>query len=213
MLRCEIDHLTITAPSLALGAEYVERTLGVALQPGGEHPRMGTHNLLLRLGEALFLEVIAVNPGAERPSRPRWFALDEMTVQTPPRFAHWVARPGAIRSAPADYLDLVGPIEPMTRGALQWLITIPPDGGLPLGGAAPALIEWQTPGHPAAGLQDKGCALRGVEIAHAEPDRLRGWLETLGLAAEVRVVPLHAGEPTRLRAQIETSAGLRTLGG
>jgi hypothetical protein len=212
MFRCEIDHLTITAPSLALGAAYVERALGVALQPGGEHPRMGTHNLLLRLGDALFLEVIAVNPAAERPPRPRWFALDELNAQTPPRFAHWVARTGAIRSAPADYLDLVGPIETVTRGALQWLITFPPDGGLPLGGAVPALIEWQTLGHPAAGLQDKGCALRGFEIAHAEPDRVHSLLETLGLDAEVHVVPLRAGEPTRLVARIETPTGLRTLG-
>ena len=214
MFRCEIDHLTITAPSLALGAEYLERTLGIALQPGGEHPRMGTHNLLLRLGDALFLEVIAVNPAAQRPPRPRWFALDEQNAQSPPRLAHWVARTSAIRSAPTDYLELVGPIEPMTRGALQWLITIPPDGGLPLGGAAPALIEWQTPGHPAASLQDKGCALRGFEIAHAEPDSVRSLLAALGLdGAEVRVGPLRAGEPTRLLAQIETPAGLRTLGG
>lgn len=212
MLRCEIDHLTITASSLALGAEYVERTLGVALQPGGEHPRMGTHNLLLKLGDALFLEVIAVNPAAGRPPRPRWFALDQLSAQTPPRLAHWVARTSAIRSASTDYLNLVGPIEPMTRGTLQWLITIPPDGGLPLGGAAPALIEWQTPGHPAENLQDKGCALRGFEIAHVEPDRVRSLLAMLGLDAEVRVVPLRAGEPTRLLAQIETPAGLRTLG-
>jgi len=212
MLRCEIDHLTITAPSLALGAAYVERSLGVALQPGGEHPRMGTQNLLLKLGDALFLEVIAVNPAAVRPPRPRWFALDELGAETAPRLAHWVARTSAIRSAPIDYLDLVGPIEPMTRGALQWLITIPVDGALPLGGAAPALIEWQTPGHPAAGLQDTGCALRGFEIAHAEPQRVRTLLGTLGLGAEVHIVPLRAGEPTRLLARIETPVGLRTLG-
>ena len=30
MLHCEIDHLTITAPSLQLGAAHVERALGVA---------------------------------------------------------------------------------------------------------------------------------------------------------------------------------------
>ena len=27
------------------------------MQPGGEHPDMATHNWLLRLGDALFLEV------------------------------------------------------------------------------------------------------------------------------------------------------------
>ena len=59
-----IDHLTITAPSLERGAAFVAEALGVALQPGGEHPRMGTHNQLLRLGDDCYLEVIAANPVA-----------------------------------------------------------------------------------------------------------------------------------------------------
>jgi hypothetical protein len=213
MFRCEIDHLTITAPSLELGAAHVERVLGIALQPGGEHPRMGTHNLLLKLGDALFLEVIAVNPAAARPPRPRWFALDGLVDAAAPRLAHWVARTDAIRSAPPDYLELVGTVETMTRGALQWLITIPNDGALPLDGAVPALIEWQTPGHPAVQLHDQGCALRGFEIHTAEPERVGAWLEALALRAYVEIVALGAGGSTRLVAHIETPAGLRSIGG
>jgi hypothetical protein len=75
-VRCTIDHLTVTAPTLESGAEYVRRALGVTPGPGGQHPRMGTHNLLLRLGESAFLEVIAPEPGSCRPDRPRWFGLD-----------------------------------------------------------------------------------------------------------------------------------------
>ena len=212
MFRCEIDHLTITAPSLARGAAYVERALGVALQPGGEHPRMGTHNLLLRLGDALFLEVIAVNPAAARPPRPRWFALDALGADAAPRLAHWVARTETIRSAPPEYLDLVGPIETMTRGTLQWLITIPSDGALPMDGAAPALIEWQTSAHPAAQLHDKGCALRGFEIHTAESERLGALLDLLGMRADLKIVALGAGEATRLIAHIDTPSGLRCIG-
>jgi len=212
MFRCEIDHLTITAPTLALGAEYVQRALGVALQPGGEHPRMGTHNLLLRLGDALFLEVIAVNPAAERLPRPRWFALDELDVGAAPRLAHWVVRTDAIRSAPAECLALAGPIETMTRGTLQWLITIPTDGALPLHGAMPALIEWQTPGHPAEKLHDKGCTLRGFEVHTSEHDRVAALLDALALRAAVKLVPLRANEATRLIAHFDTPAGPRSIG-
>jgi len=215
MFRCEIDHLTITAPSLALGAEYVERALGVALQPGGEHPRMGTHNLLLRLGAALFLEVIAVNPAAPPPPRPRWFALDEvgaLGVPAAPRLAHWVVRTDAIRSAPAECLEATGPIETMTRGALQWLITIPTDGALPLGGAMPALIEWPTPDHPAATLHDKGCTLRGFEVHTAEHDRVAALLDALALRADVKLVPLRANEAIRLVAHFDTPTGPRSIG-
>ncbi len=217
MFRCEIDHLTITAPTLAVGAAYVERALGVALQPGGEHPRMGTHNLLLKLGDALFLEVIAVNPAAARPLRPRWFALDELGHDAAPRLAHWVARPVAgtdsIRSAPPDCLKIAGPIETMTRGNLQWLITIPSDGALPMDGAVPALIEWQAPGHPAARLHNKGCTLRGFEIHTAEFQRVGARLDSLALGAAVTLVALPPGAATRLIAHIDTPAGLRSIGG
>ena len=212
MYRCEIDHLTITAPSLALGAQYVERTLGVALQPGGEHPRMGTHNLLLRLGDALFLEVIAVNPAAARPPRPRWFGLDELDADAPPRLAHWVVRTASIRSAPPDYLKVAGPIETMTRGALQWLITIPSDGALPMDGAVPALIQWQTAAHPAAQLQDRGCTLRGVEVHTSSAERVGSLLDALALAGDVKRMPLRAGEAPRLVAHFDTPAGPRSMG-
>ena len=74
----QIDHLTVTAPSLAAGSAFVQEVLGVAPQAGGEHPRMGTHNLLLRLGDSLFLEVIAANPQVPAPDRPRWFGLDQL---------------------------------------------------------------------------------------------------------------------------------------
>jgi len=213
MFRCEIDHLTITAPTLAIGAAHVERTLGVALQTGGEHPRMGTHNLLLKLGAALFLEVIAVNPAAARPPHPRWFALDDLGADAAPRLVHWVARTSAIRSAPVDYVECVGPIRTMTRGDLQWLITIPSDGALPMGGAVPALIEWQTPVHPAARLHDKGCALRKFEIHTAEPGRVGALLDLLAMRPDVTLVPLPARDATRLIAHVDTPAGPRSIDG
>ncbi|HCV79405.1 VOC family protein, partial [Pseudomonas oryzihabitans] len=56
MRLSRLDHLVIVAPTLAAGARYVEERLGVALQPGGQHARMGTHNLLLGLGDG-YLEV------------------------------------------------------------------------------------------------------------------------------------------------------------
>ena len=44
------DHLVVLAPSLASGVAWAEVTLGVTPGPGGEHPLMGTHHRLLRLG-------------------------------------------------------------------------------------------------------------------------------------------------------------------
>ena len=62
-----IDHITVTAATLEAGARAVEQALGVRALSGGTHPRMGTHNLLLRLGDTLFLEIIAIQPEAPAP--------------------------------------------------------------------------------------------------------------------------------------------------
>jgi len=51
MNQCYIDHITITAPTLESGARLVKKVLCVKPQTGGEHPRMRTHNLLLRIGD------------------------------------------------------------------------------------------------------------------------------------------------------------------
>ncbi len=100
-MRLAIDHLAVSAATLAEGAAAVEAALGVGLTGGGEHPAMGTHNRLLSLGD-LYLEVIAVNPAAPPPGRPRWFDLDRF--RGPPRLTTWICRcddlPAALAAAP-----------------------------------------------------------------------------------------------------------------
>lgn len=207
-MRCEIDHLVVAAPSLQSGGDHVRAILGVAPGPGGAHPRMGTHNLLLRLGDAAFLEVIAPDPAAPPPGRPRWFGLDDAGALRTPRLSAWVARTDDLRACPPELLACCGAIETQTRGTREWLITIPADGRVPLGGALPMLIEWQRPRAPAgAGLPAAACTLASLGLRHPEPARLRALLERMGLADRVEVEP---GEPG-LWADIATPAGVRRL--
>ena len=208
-MRCVFDHLVITAPTLASGAEWVEHALGVAPGPGGAHPRMATHNLLLRLGESTFLEVLAIDPAVPPPGRPRWFGLDELGPDDAPRLAAWVARTGDLRDCPDELLALLGPVETMTRGTREWQITIPADGEPPMGGALPMLIEWQSPRAPAgAGLPESGCALAALGLRHPRAARLN---ELLMLAGLDDPVAIGAGTPG-LWADIATPTGLRRLG-
>ncbi len=207
----QIDHIVITAPDLVAGAELVRRSLGVRPQPGGEHARMGTHNSLLRLGESLYLEVISPNPDAPKPGRPRWFELDEVKPDTPPRLATWVARTDDIRSTLAACSEPLGNVEPMSRGELNWLITIPSDGSLPLGGIAPTLIEWHTEAHPAARLREAGCSLVRLEAFHTEAPRISALLRSISVEAEISVAPLPAGKRPYLVAHIQTPNGPRKL--
>lgn len=210
MPASRIDHLAITAPTLQVGSDALYAQLGVRPQAGGQHARMGTHNLLLRLGDALYLEVIAVDPEAPVPARPRWFGLDTLAPDAPPRLACWVARTDDVVAAAAAVP--LGEVLPMSRGALDWRITVPADGSLPLGGAAPTLIQWDTAAHPAATLSDQGCTLVALELQHPEPARVQAVLDRLGLAEPTVALSLRSAPTPGLLAQVRTPTGLRTLG-
>lgn len=211
-MNTQLDHIAVTAPTLARGVEFVGDILGVAPQQGGAHPRMGTHNLLLRLGPANYLEVIAPDPQATRPDRPRWFELDQLAPTSPPRLAAWVARTDDIVVASAACAALAGKIESMSRGAWSWRITIPPDGSLPLGGAAPALIQWEAgPPHPAAALDDTGCVLAGLDIFHPDPQRIQDLLAAIGFCPDTPVRARAGDDKPQLVAHIQTPRGLRAL--
>jgi hypothetical protein len=209
LYRTFIDHLVVTAPSLAAGAAYVREVLGVSPRAGGEHLRMGTHNMLLRLGESSYLEVIAANPAAARPTRPRWFALDTLAGDAKPSLAAWVARSADIRAGNEAATEQLGTIEAMSRGALDWLITVTADGSLPLDGVAPALIEWHTDAHPAARLDDYGLSLQKLELFHPDPERVARLLKSL--AIDGPVVVEKSAVAVRLVAHIATPQGMRIL--
>lgn len=211
MPRCHLDHLAITAPCLEAGVEFVRRSLGVSPQVGGAHPRMGTHNHLLKLGERLYLEVIAVDPQAPRPNRPRWFRLDAPDPAQPIRLAAWIARTDDIQAAAGASPVPLGRVEAMSRGPLSWLITIPADGSLPLDGLAPTLIQWSAGGHPADMLKDSGCSLVRLEGFHPEAPKVDSVLAALGFEGEFRASPLPPGHTPYLVAHIRTPAGLREL--
>lgn len=200
----EIDHLIVTAASLAEGAEHVRRALGVEMQAGGEHARMGTHNRLLRLGERLYLEVIAVNPAVPHPGRPRWFELDSVKA---PRLAAWAARCDDIRAAASASPIPLGGVEAMSRGNFEWLITVPEDGRLRLEGLAPTLIQWRSEAHPAETLKDLDCSLVRLEGFHPQSEKVTRMLASIGFEGEFAVSP---GAP-RLVAHIQTPAGPRQL--
>lgn len=211
-MRAELDHLVVIAPTLADGADFVIRALGVEPQAGGSHPLMGTHNLVLRLGADAYLEIIAIDPAAPRPTRPRWFALDDLPSSATPRLATWVARTSGLDEAADRVASCVGNVETMTRGSLKWRITIPADGSLAQGGLIPSLIEWQSAVRPAMNMSDSGCSLLMLEAFHAEPGFLREELGRLGLNGVVTVTALQTARLPYLVAHIDTPAGQRLLG-
>ncbi len=156
------DHLAIACERLAEGAAALEAALGVTLAAGGRHVAFGTHNRLLSLGPGEYLEVIAADPDAESPPRPRWFDLDRFAG--PPRLVAWVARVPDLATADRGGRDEV---LDLSRGAYRWRVAGRSDGRLVAGGAAPQLIEWQG-AHPADALPESGCRLTRLVLRHPD---------------------------------------------
>jgi hypothetical protein len=173
---------------------------------------MGTHNRLLRLGERLYLELIAIDREAPPPGRPRWFGLDHLDLPPDrPRLIHWVARSEDIVHDSAAGSEALGDILPAQRGDYRWRITVPADGHLPGDGLVPTLIQWDVPLHPAERLPDAGCALMKLEGFHPQPARIKAALGRLGLDARLDVHPCAINEPAQLVAYIRAPGGLVEL--
>jgi hypothetical protein len=207
-VKARLDHLVVAAESLATAAVLVERFLGVPLSLGGKHERMGTHNRLLRLGGDAYLELLAVDPAGTRPTRPRWYGLDEeacrAALRQGPRLVHWVVRVDGPGSVPALGFEL-GRWEPFQRGNLSWHLTVRADGTLGADGVVPSLIAWEGDAHPSQALPDVGCTLQSLELSHPSAEQVQTALNLLGLPQ--RCAP---GAPL-LTAEIRTPAGLRRL--
>lgn len=207
-LPATLDHLVIAARTLEEGRAWLEGRLNVPLQPGGEHEQFGTHNALLSLGPDAYLEVIAVNPQAPAPPRPRWFGLDtpelREALEDGPRLIHWVAR---VPDPTGLDLTPFGEALELSRSENRWTLTVPEDGRLPGGGVVPSLIAWHTPPPPTR-LPDAGVRLERLTLGTPDPDGLRTLLNGLNFMGEVEVREAPQAE---LSALLVTPDGLVTL--
>jgi len=212
----EIDHLVVAAHTLEQGAAWCEATLGVAPGPGGKHVGMGTHNRLLAIGSDTFpkayLEIIAIDPQAPPPGRPRWFGLDDIALQANlrngPRLLHVVARCTQIETTLAALLGLgfdagrpVAAERASAHGLLRWRIAGRADGQLLLRGALPTLIEWSGV-HPTEHLPASPVRLSALALAGLPPP--------VAAALGLRAVSLAADGPALL-ARFDTPRGVVQL--
>lgn len=186
----EIDHIVIGARTLEEGARYVEDTLGVKPVKGGVHPGVGTHNMLLGLGAACYLEIIAPDPGQPVPAHPRPFDLDDASLRTmleaEPRLIAYVASTPALDAVVARLgPSHAGEIRSMSRGDLAWRMAFPPQRQ-DMDNLIPPLIQWD--GERAGKrIKDSGWRLTSLEAEHPDTQALRGSLTARGLAEAVKV--------------------------
>ena len=182
MSALRLDHVVDAAASRAEGDAWCAATFGFVPTAGGQHVLFGTHNRVFRIDTPEFplayFEIIAIDPDAPAPGRPRWFGLDAPELQARlrrdgPQLVHWVARCDDLAAARAAF-GADDPGEPLAAermtpaGLLRWTITVRPDGRRLHGGALPTLIAWNGP-HAAAALPPSGVRLESLVLGELPP--------------------------------------------
>lgn len=165
-----LDHIAMACTDLGAARAELEAKLGVPLMPRGEHPHMGTHNHLLSLGPELYFELIAIDPEAQAPGRPRWFNLDAFEGET--RMTNWILSTHDLDKALEVAPEGSGVPMSLERGEFRWQMVVPESGLLPFGGWAPAIIKWRGDLHPAPLLEDHGFRLQSMTLHHPQADEI-----------------------------------------
>jgi len=203
-----VDHLVYGTPDLDASVDQMEQLLGVRATYGGQHPGRGTHNALLSLGPAAYLEILAPDPAQPDPPGPRWAGLDDVTT---PRLVTWAAKASdlqaLVRRAKQGNIPL-GTVQDGSRDRpdgvkLSWRLTVPE--GLVADGLVPFFIDWGTSPHPAASAA-QGLELVGLRAEHPDADTIRRMFGQLGLE-----IPVTEARSPALVATIRTPHGIVEL--
>jgi hypothetical protein len=198
-----LDHLLLGVPDLDQGIEWVREKTHVRAIKGGSHPRAGTRNALLSMGNRQYIEIISIDPKQTAASQ----TAELIRGLSAPRLITWAAATTNILSllhlaTEAGYA-FEGPIDGSR---------VKPDGSIlrwktlrvltDCGDAIPFFIEWDADTEHPSEDSPLGCRLVAFEIHHPEADRVRETLRKLGITTTV-----HPGMKAQLEAVVDTPAG------
>ena len=212
MNMLSLDHLTVIAPTLTEGVEHVSDCLGIEVPFGTRHHYMGTHNHRLQVGENVYLEIVALDPGGVDPGRARWFGVDDSRQvrsdwEQKRRLRGWVAAVVGIEGFVGRRPEF-GEVVQLPFDDPEFAFAIPADGSLPLGGVLPSLIDHRDDPTRMSDIPDLGARLISFSLQHREQEKIRTIYGGLKID---RPPEIRTGAVFRYEAEIETPDGLRTL--
>ncbi len=188
----KLDHLVVAATSLEIGMAWVKDRIGVDVPRAGAHNHMATHNCVGRIGDDIYLEIIAINPD-DTPDRIRWFSMDDPTFQA--RLTrkgaflhHWAVNTSDISTTLHAARHTPGDAMAMSRGTLHWKISVRDDGILARDGVIPTVIEWPDIPHPSQQMTDLGIRFEEIAVHTTDPAGTRADLEAIGATHLCQVV-------------------------
>lgn len=225
----QFDHLVHFVPDLdAAVRDY--RALGFTVQPGGQHPQLGTHNATWRL-DTRYIELIAVRDEAAACAGfgPRWPGIDA-TLRAGGGAVAFAVLVADVAATVANLRSRGVPVDDLQAGSIRR-----PDGSTSVWQTAalqpgprwaPFFINYGLPiGQWTARSREQGFprdpwSLQGVTVEVPDPAASAGWLEdVLGLdvlrisqhAVEVRLpgcaITFAPGPADRITAVVLTGRG------
>lgn len=197
----QIDHVVIGVPDLESAITEIEQLTGLRPVAGGNHPGRGTHNALLSLGHGVYLELIALQPGAtETPDNADLIGLKEPTP------VDWAVSTRTVESAVASLRALgfnpstpeAGSRQTHAGRLLQWRTFWLSDA--PIG--APFFIEWQSGSPHPSTTSPSGCSFLALRVASPDASALQRLVAGLGLDVDVRLA-----SDSRISVQLQCPRG------
>lgn len=197
-----LDHFMWAAADLDSAVEAFERLSGVRAGIGGVHPGRGTRNALASLGNGVYLELIAPDPGQKLDGTPG----GELRGLARPCVNAFVAASrdlAAVHKAyagfgvAADILD--GGRKTPSGGFVRWRVLVPRPSEF--GAFAPMFIDWLDSTHPSA-VSTPGCTLLGFAAGHPQLEKIAALWRAVDLDVDLR----RADHP-HLLADIDTPRG------
>ena len=168
----KLDHIVLGANTLQEGTDYVEKKLGLSLSEIGYHHHMGTHNRVIKIGENIYLEVLAIDPNANKPKHFRWFNLDieeqQARLKISPQIIGYV-----IENENPDMLKFYNPFFEASREDYRWEFAMPKcdnnqiKNELIESGLVPSLIKWKSK-KPVDQMVDNYFELEKIQIELTE---------------------------------------------
>ena len=200
----QIDHVVYAVRDLDAAATRVLEELGLASVPGGVHPKWGTGNRIIPLGETQYLELLAVVDPAVAATTHLGRSLQTLTADGDAWFAMCLATDAIDAVAARVGLDVVPGSRTLPDGrTVSWR-----SAGIDDPARTPDLpffMTWdaKTP-HPGATPVEHPCGATGITWVEIDGDqhRFTEWVEGAPLS-----VRLHTGEAGVRAVALQTPGG------
>ncbi len=200
----DLDHIMWGARDLDAGIAFLEAKTGVKAVFGGVHPKRGTRNALLSLGQGQYLEILALDPAQPNVRDERVAELERLTA---PRILTWAAATRDIEALDKKVRAAGLATSGVVAGARE-----KPDGtvlrwktwsvGGHDGDVVPFVIEWDPASRHPSIDSPGGCTIRALRLEHPDPAKMNRLLEAMGLAVRAR-----QAERARITALLSTPRG------